>query len=305
VDVLLLSEAEVRELLDLRELIDALEAGFGALSAGELAVADRTGVTLPDGLLLSMVGARDVVAVKNVTVFEGNQPPLETHLATIALYDRQTGACRAFMDGTHVTAVRTAAASALAARHLARADARSLLIVGAGVQARWHLAALGLVREFEEVVLWARRREQAELLGRATEDLEAAVRAADVIALTTGSPEPVIRAEWVKPGAHVSSIGFHPPRGELPRELAERHHLFVETRTAFAAPPVGCAELAGLDPEHGTELGELAAGTRPGRASAEEITVYKAMGHVVEDLVAAELVHRRALERGSGRTVTL
>jgi alanine dehydrogenase len=305
VDVLVLSEAEVRELLDLRELIDELEAGFRALSAGELAVADRTGVTLPDGLLLSMVGARDLAAVKNVTVFEGNEPPLATHLATIALYDRATGACRAFMDGTHVTAVRTAATSALAMRHLARADARSLLVVGAGVQARWHLEALPLVREFDEVALWARRREQAELLGRAAEDLEAAVRAADVIALTTGSPEPVIRAEWVKPGAHVSSIGFHPPRGELPRELAQRHRLFVETRAAFAAPPVGCAELAGLDPQHGTELGELAAGTRPGRTSDEEITVYKAMGHVVEDVVAAELVYRRAREAGAGRTVTL
>lgn len=301
----MLSEAEVRELLDLRELIDALEEGFQALSAGELAVADRTGVTLPDGLLLSMVGARDVVAVKNVSIFEGNQPPLTTHLATIALYDLQTGACRAFMDGTHITAARTAAASAVAARRLARSDARSLLVVGAGVQARWHLAALPLVCDFEEVALWARRPQQAELPARVAEDLEAAVRAADVIALTTGSPEPVIRAEWVKPGAHVSSIGFHPPSGELPRELAERHRLFVETRAAFAAPPVGCAELAGLDPEHGTELGELVAGTRPGRQSADEITVYKAMGHVVEDVVAAELVHRRALEQGAGRVVTL
>jgi len=131
------------------------------------------------------------------------------------------------------------------------------------------------------------------------------VRQADVIALTTSAPEPVIRAEWVKPGAHVSSVGYHPPGGELPRELAERGHLFVETRAAFAAPPVGCAELAGLDPEHGTELGELLAGTRPGRRSAEEITVYKAMGHVVEDAVAAELAHRRALERGVGRVVTI
>ena len=203
--------------------------------------------------------------MKNVTIFEGNQPPLTTHLATIALYDRATGACRAFMDGTHITAARTAAASAVAARRLARSDARSLLVVGAGVQARWHLAALPLVCDFEEVALWARRPQQAELPARVAEDLEAAVRAADVIALTTGSPEPVIRAEWVKPGAHVSSIGFHPPSGELPRELAERHRLFVETRAAFAAPPVGCAELAGLDPEHGTELGELVAGTRPGR----------------------------------------
>jgi alanine dehydrogenase len=305
VQVLVLSEAEVRELLDLRELIDELASGFEALSAGELTVADRTGLSLPEGLLLSMAGARDLVAVKNVTIFEGNRPPLATHLATIALYDRATGACRAFMDGTHVTAMRTAAAAALAARELARPDASSLLVVGGGVQARWHLEALPLVREFADVSVWARRREQAEDLGRPAEDLESAVRSADVIALTTGAPQPVIRAEWVKPGAHVSSIGFHPPGGELPRELAEHGRLVVETRAAFAAPPVGCAELAGLDPEGGTELGELLAGTRPGRRSAEEITVYKAMGHVVEDAVAAELAHRRAVERGVGRVVEL
>jgi ornithine cyclodeaminase/alanine dehydrogenase-like protein (mu-crystallin family) len=209
------------------------------------------------------------------------------------------------MDGTHVTAMRTAAAAALAARELARPDARSLLVVGGGVQARWHLEALPLVREFADVSVWARRREQAEDLGRPAEDLESAVRSADVIALTTGAPQPVIRAEWVKPGAHVSSIGFHPPGGELPRELAEHGCLVVETRAAFAAPPVGCAELAGLDADGGTELGELLAGTRPGRRSAEEITVYKAMGHIVEDAVAAELAHRRAIERGAGRVVTI
>jgi ornithine cyclodeaminase/alanine dehydrogenase-like protein (mu-crystallin family) len=305
VDVLVLSEAEVRELLDLGELIDELSAGFRALSAGELTVADRTGLELPDGLLLSMAGARRLIAVKNVTIFDGNQPPLPTHLATIALYDRDTGACRAFMDGTHVTAARTAAAAALAVRELARPDARSLLVVGGGVQSGWHLAALPLVRDFEEVAVWARRREQAEALGPVAEDLEAAVRGADVVALTTGAAEPVIRAEWVKPGAHVSSIGFHPPGGELPRELAERGRLFVETRAAFAAPPVGCAELAGLDPASGTELGEVLSGARPGRRGAEEITVYKAMGHVVEDVVAAELAHRRALERGIGRVVPI
>jgi alanine dehydrogenase len=302
VDVLFLSEAEVRELLDLRELTDELASGFQALSAGELTVADRTGISLPRGLLLSMVGARELVAVKNVTLFDGNQPPLPTHQATIALYDPATGACRAFMDGTHITAVRTAAAAALAVRELARPDARSLLVVGGGVQARWHLEAL---RGFEQVAVWARRREEAEALGPVADDLEAAVRGADVIALTTGAPEPVIRAEWVKPGAHVSSVGYHPPGGELPRELAERGRLFVETRAAFAPPPVGCAELAGLDPEHGTELGEVLAGTKPGRRSAEEITVYKAMGHIVEDAVAAELAHRRAVERGVGRAVEL
>jgi alanine dehydrogenase len=308
VDVLLLTQAEVRELLDPRELIEALAEGFRALSAGELETADRTGLALPGGdLLLSMPGALPDgdLAVKVVTVFEGNVAPLPTHQATIALYDRETGACRAFMDGTHITALRTAAASALAVRHLARADARRLLVVGSGVQAREHLAALPLVRDFDDVRVWARRPDDAERLGHSTDDLEAAVRAADVIALTTASPEPVIRAEWVRPGTHVCSVGFHPPRGELPRELAEQHRVFVETRAAFAPPPVGCGELAGLDPEQGTELGELVADSLPGRRSDEEITVYKSMGHVVEDMVAADLAQRRARERGVGRLVTL
>jgi ornithine cyclodeaminase/thiomorpholine-carboxylate dehydrogenase len=297
----------VRELLDRRELIDELGAGFRALSAGELEAADRTGIR-PDGnVLLSMPGALPGgdLTVKVVTIFEGNAPRLPTHLATIGLYDRTTGACRAFMDGTAVTALRTAAAAALATRELARADARSLLVVGAGVQAREHLAALPLVRDFDEIAVWARRREEAEQLGRPAGDLEAAVRAADVIALTTGSPAPVIRADWVRPGTHVSSVGYHPPGGELPRELAERGRLFVETRAAFARPPVGCGELAELDPEHGTELGELLSGNRPGRRGDEDITVYKAMGHVVEDVVAAGLAHRRAGERGIGRIVEL
>ena len=298
----------MRALLDRRELIDALADGFRALSAGELATADRTGVALPGGdLLLSMPGALPDgdLTVKVVTLFERNAPPLPTHQATIALYDRATGACRAFMDGTHITALRTAAASALAARHLARADARRLLVVGAGVQAREHLAALPLVRDFEEVRVWARRREEAERLATPADDLEAAVRAADVIALTTASADPVIHAEWVAPGTHVSSVGFHPPRGELPRELAELHRVFVETRAAFAPPPVGCGELAGLDPQHGTELGEVVAGTRPGRRTDDEITVYKSMGHVVEDMVAADLAQRHARERGVGRLVSL
>jgi ornithine cyclodeaminase/alanine dehydrogenase-like protein (mu-crystallin family) len=251
-------------------------------------------VTVENGLLLAMPGARELMAVKNVTLFEGNRTPLPTHQATIALYDRATGACLAFMDGTHVTAVRTAAASAVAARHLAREDARSLLVVGGGVQARRHLEALPLVRPFDEVASWS----------RGEPGLEAAVRRADVIALTTGSGAPIIDADWVKPGAHVSSVGYHPPRGELPRELAERGRLFVETRRAFSDPPVGCGELAGIPPERGTELGELVAGA-PGRTGDEEITVYKAMGHVVEDIVAAELAYRQALERGAGSVVTI
>jgi len=140
---------------------------------------------------------------------------------------------------------------------------------------------------------------------RAMAGAEEAVRDADVVALTTNAGEAVIDPAWLGPGAHVSSVGYKPPGGELPRELAAGGHLFVETRRALAPPPVGCAELAGVGPSAATELGELLLGRAPGRRDDEELTVYKAMGHVVEDIAAAELVLAAAQRVGAGTAVTL
>jgi len=204
------------------------------------------------------------------------------------------------LDGAAVTAARTAGAAALSARLLAREDASVLAIVGAGVQAAAHLKVLPLVRPLTEIRIAARSRESAERLAaldpRATAagSAEDAVRGADLVALCTNAGTPAIEADWVGPGAHVTSVGYRPPDGELPRTLIERSGLFVETRLAFEPPPVGAFELAGLDPSTGTELGEVLQGSRPGRTSPDELTVYKAMGHAVEDLAAAELVVDRA-----------
>jgi alanine dehydrogenase len=125
------------------------------------------------------------------------------------------------------------------------------------------------------------------------------------VALTTNAGEPVIDPSWLAPGAHVSSVGYKPPGGELPGSLARTGHLFVETRRALQPPPVGCAELAGVDAAAATELGELLLGRAAGRRDDEEITVYKAMGHVVEDIAAAELVLAAAQREGAGTTVRL
>ena len=130
------------------------------------------------------------------------------------------------------------------------------------------------------------------------DDPAAAVRGADVVALATHAAQPVIEPGWIAPGTHVSSVGYRPPDGELPRTLLD--NLFVETREAFEPTPVGCAELAGRDPERATEIGEVLLGLKPGRTSRDEITVYKAMGHVVEDIVAAEVVLRAARQRSVG-----
>ena len=310
----MLDEDEVRRLLDPRALLGALADGFRALARGEVEAPHRNEISLGDSFLLGMPGhrRRGAMAVKVVTVYESNLARgLPSHLATIGLYDPSTGACTAFIDGTYITALRTSAAAALAADLLARADARVLTLVGAGVQGEHHLGTFPLVREFEEIRIASLAFEDAVRLAsrhpRATavRDVREAVSDADVVALATHAAAPVIRPDWIRPGTHVSSVGYRPPEGELPRALARDHSLFVETRLAFEPPPTGCAELSGLNPDSSTELGEVLLGRRPGRTRPEEVTVYKAMGHAIEDIVAAELVVAEAQRTGAGQLVRL
>jgi ornithine cyclodeaminase/alanine dehydrogenase-like protein (mu-crystallin family) len=303
--MLFLSRRDVEACLDPRALLDAVSAAMQALSAGAVTAPPRSGVQLDAGALLTMPGHRagGPIVVKLVGVFNGNVAlGLEAHQAVICLFDAGTGRCLALMDGEHITALRTAAAAALAVRECARDDARTLAIVGSGVQARAHLRMLPLVRDFD-LRLVARDPGAAERLGVPAAD---APGDADVICLTTSSPDPVLSLAEVSPGTHVSSVGFAPPRGELDPELAAAARLVVESRAAaFAPPPAGCGELAGLSPERALELGEVLSGRAVGRESAEEITVYKAMGHVAEDAAAAELAYEAALEAGLGRSVDL
>jgi alanine dehydrogenase len=314
-EVLFLDRDAVERLLDPRALIDALADGFRALTRGEVAAPDRNQLAMPNGdFLLAMPGrmGEGPMAVKVVTLFESNAAAgIPAHLATIALYDAATGACRAFLDGTHITALRTSAAAALACDLVARPEARVLAIIGSGVQAEHHLRTFPLVRDLAEIRVAALRVEEAQRVAsgdpraRAVQSAEEAVRGADVVALTTNAGEPVIEPDWLAPGSHVSSVGYKPPGGELPLELARTGHLFVETRRALKPPPVGCAELQGIDPSTATELGELLLGDATGRRDADELTVYKAMGHVVEDIAAAQLVLQAAQREGAGTTVTL
>jgi len=313
VNVLILSRTEIERLLDADALAERLADAFRAVTAGEVEAPGRNQLRGPgEAFLLGMPGqTRDgPMAVKIVTLFEGNAARgIPAHLATIGLYDAETGACLAFMDGTYITAIRTSAAAALACDLLAREDARTLAIIGTGVQAEHHLRTFPRVRRFGEIRVVGSTHDDAQRVAaghpqaRAVADAEEAVRGADVVALTTNSARPVVEPAWVGPGAHVSSVGYRPPAGELPPELARSARLFVETRAAFEPPPVGCAELQGLD--DGAELGEVLNGSRPGRTDPDEITVYKAMGHVAEDIAAAELVYAAARREGVGTTVEL
>ncbi|TMD57770.1 MAG: ornithine cyclodeaminase family protein [Chloroflexi bacterium] len=295
-DILLLNEMEVRRLLDPDALVDALAEGFRALSEGLVDAPKRNEVSVPNtGFLLAMPAYQQgrEVTVKLVSVFHGNERlGIPSHQALICLFDPQTGTPLSVMDGTYITALRTAGAAALSTRLLARTDTRVLAIVGAGVQGRAHLTMLPRVRQFSEIRIASRHIAEAEQLAaadaraHAVETAEEAVRGADVVCLCTSASEP-------------------PPGGELDRRVIEQGRLFVETRLAFEPPPAGCGELAGFDRSVGTELGEVLLGRSPGRLSEDEITVYKAMGHALEDMAAASLVYHRGRQEGVGRTVAL
>ncbi len=313
--MLVLSRAEVESLLDLDELVDALAEAFVDLSGGRASMPPRVAAFSGRGLLGAMpayLPSADVLETKLVTLFEGNAgTELPTHQAAIAVFDPERGELTALMDGTYITATRTAAGSALSVRLLAREDARVLAICGTGVQARTHARAVARVRGIAEIRVAGRDREKAdavaaEIGGTAVESFEEAVRGADIVCAATHSPKPVVRREWLDHGAHVTSVGVNPAGAELDEALVADATVFVESREAVLAPfPTGSNDLRGIAQERMTEIGEVLAGTLPGRTNAEQITLYKSVGVAVMDAAAAALVLRAAAERGAGTDVSL
>ena len=305
-----LSTADVARVLDPTAALVALAAGFKALSAGEVQAPPRPKVDIPGkgfGLaMLAWMPGRHI-ALKTVNVFEGNHAVhLPSHMGLIGLFDRDTGAPLAIMDAARITAVRTAGAAMLSVGAMARPDKKIATVIGGGVQAREHVRLLGGMDQIVEINVVARRADVAQSIAaevaraRAATDVEAAVRSSDIVCLTTSSATPVIAADWVKAGAHVTSVGFAPPGSEVPLALIEHARVCVETRNAFSPAPVGCAEFAGRDPSASVELGEVLAGTKPGRTADDQITLYKSMGNAMEDMVVANLVFENAVARGVG-----
>lgn len=315
--MIVLTQAEVRELLDLDALVDALAAAHADLSAGKASMPPRIAATVQeqDGLLGVMPSYLPAagLACKLVTLFPHNRDR-ETHQAVICVFDPDNGTPLALMDGTFVTATRTAAGSALATRLLAREDAKVLALIGTGVQAHSHARALPRVRQFTEIRVAGRDRAKAEALARelgaparAVDSYEKAIRGADVVSATTHATEPVVRREWLSAGVHVNSVGLNPSGREVDADTVGDSVLVVESReSAFAPPPAGAPELAGVDPAHvHAELGELVSGLKPGRTSPDQITLYKSVGVAVQDAAAAALVLAAARERSVGREIEL
>jgi alanine dehydrogenase len=250
------------------------------------------------------------LASKLVTLFPGNAgTALPTHQAVIVVFEANNGTPAALLDGTAITAIRTGAGSGLATRLLARENAATLAILGTGVQARSHARAVARVRAFEELRVAGRDRAKAEALAdelvgeldlevSAAASFEEACDGADVVCATTHALEPVVRRGWLARGTHVTSVGYNVEGREVDDATVVNALVVVESRAAALAPlPAGSNDLLQpierglIDADHvRAEVGELLDGQRPGRTSAEQITLYKSVGVAVQDGVAAAMV---------------
>jgi ornithine cyclodeaminase len=302
-----LSAVDVERLLPPQECVDAMEAALVALARGEVHNPLRFVVRPPgtDSLMGLMPahrgGAAPLYSLKAVCIFPGNPARgLDAHQGTVTLFDGETGEVTAIVDASAITAVRTAAVSALATRTLAREDARTLAILGAGVQARAHLESHRALREWDEIRVWSRSADRAAGLGvDVAATAEEAVRGADVVCTTTSAREPILRRAWLVPGTHVNAVGSSiPTTRELDSETVAAATLFVDRRESTeneAGDYLFPLREGAIAPGHiRAELGEVLAGLAPGRTSADELTVFESLGLAVEDLYAAELVAGRA-----------
>ena len=300
---LFLNENQVREHLQMAELILAMEKALIEFSAGKVSQPVRSVINVdPPGGFLGLMPALtpDGLGLKAVTFYPSNvERGIPTHMATIFLVDPQTGTPLAIMDGRLITEMRTAAVSAAATKLLAPADAKILAILGSGVQARSHVEALQLVRPFEEIRVWSPTKEHAERfareIGATATSADDAVRGADVVVTTTNSKTPVLKGSWLKTGSHVNAIGACRPDWRELDDDAMSNVVFVDSRGG-AMKESGDVILSGA--KIYAELGEALAGKLPSRAN--ETTIFKSLGMAVEDIAAAKLVYRRLIsEPGS------
>ena len=311
----IINAAAVRELLPMSECIDAMEPAMIAATTGAISMPPRLVAPLIDesGLFLLMPGSSTELSAfgaKVISLVPGNPARgLPAIQGFIALFDHDGGAPAAIIDGAEVTAIRTAAASGLATRLLARSDARTCGIFGNGVQAATHIDAMRAVRPVDEIIVWGRNpdkaqafaQEQARRTGistRATADPEEA-GACDLVCTTTASPEPILSGEWVKPGAHVNLVGAHSLNArECDTGLVVRSAVYVDlmesTRNEGGDIMIPVADGA-IDETHVTgELGELLQGKIPGRQDDRQITLYQSHGIYAQDMFAAKHIHAKA-----------
>ena len=324
--ILILNHDEVVQLLPMKECITLMRDALTKLARGEVHQPLRTIVRPPDaagvmGLMPSYVGGDEAAyGLKTVCIFPANPAKgKDAHQGAVLLFSAETGELLALMNASAITAIRTAAVSAVATDLLAREDASDLAIVGAGVQARTHLKAIAEVRSIKRCRVASRSIEHArrfaEEMGETVpfaiepvQSVESAVDRADVIATVTNAKEPVIRREWISPGVHLNVVGSSTPHArEVDTATIASSALFVDRRESTlneAGDYLFAMREGAIGPEHiRAELGEILTGQKPGRTSREEITLFKSLGLAVEDLAAANYLYRKAQELNAGAWV--
>jgi len=326
--VLVLSHGDIVTALPPGECAEAMSAVLSAHARGETYMPLRSVMMAPGaagfmGLMPAWRGGADpVFSLKTVCVMPGNPARgLDAHQGIVTLFDGETGQPTAILDASAITEIRTAAVTAVATGALARADARTLAILGSGVQAGSHIEALTLVRPFEEIRIYSPTAEHARALAErhagaaarvtAVRSAEAAVRGADVIVTATNSREPVLRHAWLSRGAHINAVGASTPRArEIELETVAASALFPDSRESLHNEAgefqraVEEGVIAGGDHVR-AELGEVLAGTAPGRADDAELTLFRSLGLAIEDLAAAEHAVAAARRLGLGTEVEL
>jgi alanine dehydrogenase len=324
--VLILGRSEIARVLDMNEVIEAVERGHADLSGGQGAELPPSQLVVPSAssLVIPMVATASggVGGSKLLMDTPGNaKRSMPTQQSTIVLTDTDNGTCTAFLDGGLITRYRTAAASAIATKHLARPDAAVLGFVGAGALARTHVLAISMVREIREVVIWSRTARTAaafaehvqemDLPARVLSSPDDVVRAADIVCTLTPSCTPLVHGRSFHPGLHVNAVGA-PPRSdhrEIDTEGMLRSRIVVDD-FRFACRKSGnvclpIAEGAMTEAHLSAELGQVIRRTRPGRIGADEITLYNSVGLATQDIVTARLVVDKARRQGLGHDVDL
>lgn len=324
--ILILNHNEVEALLPMKECIPLMRDALIALAEGKVHQPLRTIIRPPDakgvmGLMPSyMSGATSRAAafgLKAICVFPGN-PAVgkDSHQGAVLLFSAETGELLAMMNASAITAIRTAAASGVATDLLARTDARNLAVLGSGVQARTHLIAMAEVRGIKRCRIASRHLEHAqkfadEMKKHVSFPIEPvatvadALEDADLIVTATTAKEPIVKRDWIAPGTHLNLVGSSIPKArEVDSETIAAASLFVDRRESTlneAGDYLFAAREGVIGPDHiRAELGEVLIGEKPGRAEAEEITIFKSLGIAIEDLFAAEYLYRQAKEQMRG-----
>jgi ornithine cyclodeaminase len=328
---LVLSETEVLELLPIKECIAVMRDALMALAEGKAHQPLRTIIRPPDakgvmGLMPAYKsgdgtsGNAAAFGLKAICVFPRNPAKgLDSHQGAVLLFSAETGELQAMMNASAITAIRTAAVSGVATDLLARADACKLALLGTGVQARSHLAAMAEVRQLTRCRIASRRFEHAQKFAEEmkrnfsfalepVETVEEALDGADLIVTATTAVEPIVKREWISAGAHLNLVGSSIPKArEVDSETMAAASLFVDRResTINEAGDYLFAVRDGLiGPDHiRAELGEVLTGDKPGRTSSDEITLFKSLGIAIEDVFAAEYLYRQAQELNAGTWV--